>query len=79
MKVLPWKSQKFISWGLIKVIKGLPLETKNTPNNENQRLGLIESLYMQHCSLRGVKLALREANPRPQLPWWEKHIFVRSV
>ena len=33
--------------------KGLPLETKNTKNHENQRLGLIESLHMQHCSLRG--------------------------
>ena len=33
--------------------KGLPLETKNTQNHENQRLGLIESLHMQHCSLQG--------------------------
>ena len=33
--------------------KGLPLETKNTQNHENRRLGLIESLHMQHCSLRG--------------------------
>ena len=33
--------------------KGLPLETKNTQNHENWRLGLIESLHMQHCSLRG--------------------------
>ena len=32
---------------------GLPLETKNTQNHENRRLGLIESLHMQHCSLRG--------------------------
>ena len=31
----------------------LPLETKNTQNLENRRLGLIESLHMQHCSLRG--------------------------
>ena len=30
--------------------KGLPLETKNTQNHENHRLGLIESLHMQHCS-----------------------------
>ena len=30
--------------------KGLPLETKNTQNYENRRLGLIESLHMQHCS-----------------------------
>ena len=30
--------------------KGLPLETKNTQNHENRRLGLIESLHMQHCS-----------------------------
>ena len=28
--------------------KGLPLETKNTKNHENQSLGLIESLHMQH-------------------------------
>ena len=33
--------------------KGLPLETKNTQNRENRRLGLIESLHMQHCSLWG--------------------------
>ena len=33
--------------------KGLPLETKNTHNHENRRLGLIESLHMQHSSLRG--------------------------
>ena len=26
---------------------------KNTQNHENRRLGLIESLHMQHCSLRG--------------------------
>ena len=29
---------------------GLPLETKNTYNHENRRLGLIESLHMQLCS-----------------------------
>ena len=34
--------------------KGLPLETKNTQNHENRRLGLIESLHMQHYSLRGI-------------------------
>ena len=33
--------------------KGLPLERKNTQNHVNRRLGLIESLHMQHCSLRG--------------------------
>ena len=33
--------------------KGLPLETNNTQNHENLRLSLIESLHMQHCSLRG--------------------------
>ena len=32
--------------------KGLSLETKNTQNHENRRLGLIVSLHMQHCSLR---------------------------
>ena len=37
----------------IKIKKGLPLETKNTQNHENQRLGLIKSLLMQYCSLRG--------------------------
>ena len=30
--------------------KGLPLETNNTQNQENRRLGLIESLHMQQCS-----------------------------
>ena len=33
--------------------KGLPLETKNTQNHENRRLGWIESLHIQHCSMRG--------------------------
>ena len=33
--------------------KGLSLETKNTQNHENRRLGLIESLHMPHCSTRG--------------------------
>ena len=33
--------------------KGLPLETKNTQNHENRKRALIESLHMQHCSLRG--------------------------
>ena len=28
-----------------------PLVTKNTQNHENRRLGLIESLHMQHCNL----------------------------
>ena len=37
----------------LQVKKGLPLEKKNTQNHENRRLGLIESLHMQHCSLRG--------------------------
>ena len=32
--------------------KGLPLETKNTQNHENRRLGLIESHHMQHCGLQ---------------------------
>ena len=32
---------------------GLPLETKNTQNHENRRLGLTESLHSQHWSLRG--------------------------
>ena len=27
------------------------METKNTQNHENRRLGLIESLHMQHCRL----------------------------
>ena len=39
----------------IKVKKGLPLETKNTQNHENMRnmrIGLIESLHMQHCCLQ---------------------------
>ena len=33
--------------------KGLLLETKNTQNHENLRLGLIESIRIQHCRLRG--------------------------
>ena len=33
--------------------KGLPLETKSTQYHESRRLGLIESLHMQHCSMRG--------------------------
>ena len=37
----------------IKVKKELPLETMNTQNHENRRLGSIKSLHMQHCSLRG--------------------------
>ena len=38
----------------IKVKKGiLPLETKNTQIHENRRIGLIVSLHMQHCNLRG--------------------------
>ena len=36
-----------------KTQKVLPLETKNTQNHENRRLGLTESLHMQHYSLRG--------------------------
>ena len=39
--------------GKIKVKKELLLETKNTQNHENGRLGLIESPPIQHCSLRG--------------------------
>ena len=32
----------------------MPLKIKNyTQHQENRRLGLIESLHMQHCSLRG--------------------------
>ena len=31
------------------------METETTQNHENRRLGLIESLHMQHCSLRGCK------------------------
>ena len=41
------------SYSRVKSQKGLPLETKNTPNHENWRLGLIESLHMQHCSMQG--------------------------
>ena len=48
--ILIWSALVMVK---IKVKKGLPLETKNTQNHENQRLGLIESLHMQHCSLRG--------------------------
>ena len=41
--------------------KGLPLETKITQNNENLRFGLIESLHMQYCSLRGCIRTLAPA------------------
>ena len=34
--------------------KGLPLETKNTQNHENWRVGLIESLHMQHCKSQRI-------------------------
>ena len=41
--------------------KGLPLATKNTQNHENRRFGLIKSLHMQHCSLRGCLRPLAPA------------------
>ena len=41
--------------------KGLPLETKNIQNHGYRRLGLIESLHMQHCSLRGSIFPLAPA------------------
>ena len=44
--------------------KGLPLEPKNIQNHENQRLSLIESLHMQHCSLRGC---IRPLHPKRRL------------
>ena len=47
---------KAILFDFYKSQKGLPLETKNTQNHENRRLGLIESLHMRHCSLRGCML-----------------------
>ena len=59
---VPWISHLFMFFldgdrsktdSVNKSLKGLPLETKNTRNHENRRLGLIESLHMQHCSLRG--------------------------
>ena len=34
--------------------KGLPLETKSAQNLTNRRLELIESLHIQHCSLRAA-------------------------
>ena len=45
--------------------KGLPLGTKNTQNHENQRLGLIESLHMQHYILR---CCIRPPPPPPPPP-----------
>ena len=52
--------------GANKSQNGLPLETKNTQNHENRRLGLIEKLHLQHCSLRGYirPLALTTAQLR---------------
>ena len=41
--------------------QGLPLEPKNTQNHESRRFGLIESLHMQHCSLRGCIRSLASA------------------
>ena len=55
-----WKNKQQSQWSALpqktitlnKSKKGLPLETKNKQNHENRRLGLIESLLMQHCNLR---------------------------
>ena len=44
----------------------LPLETKNTQNHENRRLGLIESFNMQHCNLRGYIRPSPPPTPPPQ-------------
>ena len=52
--------------------KGLPLETKNTQNYENQRLCLTESLHNQHCSLRGC---IRP--PYRQLKWYSIFKIIR--
>ena len=41
--------------------RGLPLKTKDTQNYDNSILCLIESLYMQHCSLRGCVCPLTPA------------------
>ena len=41
----------------------MPLETENTQNHENRRLGLMESLHMQHCCLRAAN-----APPPPPHP-----------
>ena len=48
--------QKKVNW-----LGRLPLETKNTQNHENQTLDLIESLHMQHCSVRGRIRPLAQA------------------
>ena len=49
--------------------KGLPLETKNTHNHENRRLGLIESLHMQHCSLQ---ICIRSSSADLSGIWFSK-------
>ena len=48
--------------------KGFPLETKNTQNHEIRRLGLIESLHTQHCSLWGCILHPYPHPPPPPRP-----------
>ena len=50
----------------------LPLETKNTQNYENRRFGLIESLHMQPCSLRGCIRPLAPAYAVFDLPMHEQ-------
>ena len=41
--------------------KGLPLGIKKAQNHENRRLGLIESLHMQHGSLRSCRRPIAPA------------------
>ena len=48
--------------------KGLPFETKSTQNHKNQRLGVIESLYMQYCCLWGCYAHPPPPPPTPTLP-----------
>ena len=46
----------------VKKKKRLPSETKNRQKHENRRPAVIESLHMQHCSLRGC---IRRPHPLP--------------
>ena len=48
--------------------KGLPLEKKNSHSHENRRLGLTESLHMQHCSLQGCIQATNQRKAKQPVP-----------
>ena len=61
--------------GLTKSEKGLPSETKVSKNHENRRIGLIESLHMQHCSLWGCIRPPPSAAPAPSSSAAKQHFL----